>query len=195
MEIVSKVNSNKFSKLTAYKYISRFLNKKEKIELNGFDDTTVFSIQKYKKGKNILKKDIKIYINNIPYQINPDLYEYYGTAGTIKLNYPSMLINTIQVKISKKTFFSFLSNKVSAVTKKYENMNIAAELSSEPSLSVNQQFTIQGVPIAYNTTGGYMVTIMLKKIGIQQMIVHYMKNVKMANVNLMKVSKIILLQI
>lgn len=139
---------------------------KEKIQtLNGFDTETTLSIDDYDSNKKIDKADIDIYVND-KYKISKNEFTYDKTSKTISIQLNPMLVNKIQVVISKSSILSKAIESVSAhwtgnaVT---TNTGKEIELDGEPDLNENDQnswvmrwYYGEGYPVEKGSGNSYL---------------------------------------
>lgn len=142
LELIVRTSEEKIKNTKIKINFLNSLKKNKTVTINSYNNSTSFSIMKYKKGKNLTKSDISLYVNGSNVKVNENYYAFDTTSGTIKLDVSPILIDKIDVRIRKKSLIEKILNIKSSEAVSYDNMTSAAKLKEEPNLKVGSTMTI-----------------------------------------------------
>ncbi len=161
MGIISRVTKDEYKNLKVDKMVSKFINHKNTVLLNNYDQETKISIFKYGIGRNVTKKDLKIYLNGDNKVLSNDYYNFDATSGTITIDMSPIYISKIDVKIKKtallKTSFLniFYPKKVSAASSTANIVGTFSVTGDTDKISLedfkNHTFATRTVPYMYGS--------------------------------------------
>ena len=101
MEFVSRIDEKEFKKGKIGVSINKWMKTTKQIYNKNNEEFPSFSAFKYKKGKNITKKDMHVFVNEDSLPLDDDKYTYDSKAGTITINMYPVMVKSINVKIKK----------------------------------------------------------------------------------------------
>lgn len=134
LELIVRTSEEKIKNTKIKINFLNSLKKNKTVTVNSYNNSTSFSIMKYKKGKNLTKSDISLYVNGSNVKVNENYYAFDTTSGTIKLNISPILIDKIGVRIRKRSLIERILNIKPSEAVSYDDMTSSAKLKEEPNL-------------------------------------------------------------
>lgn len=162
LELVNAITEEELNKISYDVNITKFTTQSKTNTSKIYFEEPKISVFKFKKGKYISKKDMKIYINGSKTPLSEKKYKWDNETGVISFDSYTFYLNKVDIKIKKtallKNFFFSIFNFGNAMAENATTNAITIEVNGSDGYkfeNLNGATTTMGLNYYYDAEDGY----------------------------------------